>query len=163
MSSTTSAVQVADDASAAAANRSSAELIGRWVEIVNSGSLDALGEVWAPGCVVHAGGGIPDVHGLGALKQVLVLYRAALPDLTVTADDIVTEGDRVAARFTTRGTHTGEFLGIAGTGKPVVMGGFGIFRIVDGLLAEEWLLDDLVSFLTQIGAFPAPQSSGDIR
>jgi steroid delta-isomerase-like uncharacterized protein len=163
MSSPTPAVVVPDDPSATHGNRSSKDVIGRWVEIVNTGSLDALGEVWAPGCVVHAGGGIPAVQGLDALGEVLGLYGAALPDLSVTVEEIVAEGDRIAARFTTRGTHTGEFLGVPGTGKSVVMGGFAIFRIVDGLIAEEWLLDDLVSFLTQTGAFPPPQASGDVR
>jgi steroid delta-isomerase-like uncharacterized protein len=163
MSSNRSPQPASDDRPGALGSRSASELIGRWVEIINTGSLDVLGEVWAPDCVVHAGGGIPDVHGPDALAEGIALYRRALPDLTVTAEDIVTEGDRIAARFTTRGTHTGELLGIPGTGKPVAMSGFGIFRIVDGLMAEEWLLDDLMSFMTQIGAFPAPPASGDTR
>ena len=61
----------------------------------------------------------------GGMKQVILRLRAAFPDAVVTIEDMVAEDDRVAARWTMRGTHTGEFNGIPATGRPVTMAGFG--------------------------------------
>lgn len=133
----------------------------QWVDIVNSGTLDGIEFVWTDDCVVHAGGGLPEVHGVDDLAALLSAYRAALPDVHITTEDLVEENDLIAARFTTRGRHDGEFLGMAATGVSIEMSGFGLFRIANGRIAEEWLLDDLAAFITQakVGT-PQPTMSG---
>lgn len=79
-------------------------------------------------------------------------WFAAFPDTTVTLDDVLTDGDRVAGRFTYRATFTGPFLGLPPTGKPVVMRSLDIWRVVDGRAVEHW--DEIsADFLVQLGAF----------
>jgi steroid delta-isomerase-like uncharacterized protein len=135
-------------------------LIVDWVYVVNSGTLDGIESVWDQNCVVHAGGGLPEVHGVANLARLLTAYRAALPDLRITTESLVAEGDQVAARFTTRGHHDGEFLGIAATGVSIEIGGFGLFRIADGRIVEEWLLDDLAAFMAQVNPATVDAHSG---
>jgi steroid delta-isomerase-like uncharacterized protein len=134
------------------------QLITRWIEIVNRGAVGEVASVWAEDAVVHPGGGLPEARGISSLEDLLGAYLSALPDIHVTIDDLVAEGDRVAARFFTRGTHSGAFLGMPTTGKPVGVAGYGIFRLADGKITEEWLLDDLMAFATQVGAFPTAES-----
>jgi predicted ester cyclase len=76
--------------------------------------------------------------------------RAAFPDAAVALEDIVAEGDRVAYRLTIRGTHRGPFLGVAPTGRRVLVSFFAIVRIEDGKLAEEWGGLDQVDLLRQL-------------
>jgi steroid delta-isomerase-like uncharacterized protein len=130
-------------------------IVNRWVEVVNSGTLDGIESVWAEDCVVHAGGGLPEVHGVASVGGLLTAYRTALPDVHITTENLVAEGDKVAARFTTRGRHDGEFMDIPATGASIEISGFGLFRIADGRIAEEWLLDDLASFMSQVKMVPA--------
>jgi steroid delta-isomerase-like uncharacterized protein len=135
-------------------------LVEHWVGIVNSGTLDGIESVWADDCVVHAGGGLREVHGVAELGGLLTAYRAALTELRITTENLVAEGDQVAARFTTRGRHHGEFIGIPPTGVPIEIGGFGLFRIADGRIVEEWLLDDLAAFVAQVKTGPEAARSG---
>jgi steroid delta-isomerase-like uncharacterized protein len=129
-------------------------LISRWVGIVNRGALNEVGSVWAEDAVVHPGGGLPEARGVQSLEYLLGAYLSALPDINITIEDLVAEGDRVSARFTTRGTHSGTFAGIPATRTHIQVPGYGIFRIVGDKIAEEWLLDDLMAFAIQVGAFP---------
>jgi predicted ester cyclase len=77
--------------------------------------------------------------------------RTAFPDAHVTLEDILAEGDRVAYRLTIRGTHQGEFQGIAPTGKQVTVSFTAIVRIEDGRLVEQWGGLDLLDLLRQLG------------
>lgn len=132
-------------------------IVRRFIEdVLNAGNTAALGKTWAGDLVWHGTGGFPDVHGLAAFAHVLQPFFAAFPDMRVAIDDLLADGDKVVGRFTTRGTHTGELMGIPATGKEVVFGGISIYRIAGGKIAEEWFGDDLLSLLQQIGAVPAP-------
>src|SRR5215218_8701679 len=81
--------------------------------------------------------------GTEGLKQAITTYRTAFPDLKATLDDIFAEGDRVASRWSTRGTHLGEWLGILPTGNHMTATGISIFRIVGGKVVEGWTSMDL--------------------
>ena len=84
------------------------------------------------------------------------MYRAAFPDLQLSVDDLFAEGDRVVARWTSRGTHQGEMMGISPSGKHVQISEIDIFRVSAGKLAEHWGVFDQLGMLQQIGAVPAP-------
>ncbi len=71
-------------------------------------------------------------------------------------EDLIAEDDRVAGRWTMRGTHTGEFNGIPATGRPVTLTGFSLLRIQDGQFAELWHLEDDLAVLRQLGIVPGP-------
>lgn len=117
------------------------------------GDFDALDEVVAPDYVLHNPG---EVHGIDGLRAMVEGYRAALPDLRVTIEHQFAEGDHVATRFTIRGTHDGELMGIPPTGREVAFTGITISRCRDGKLVEEWELADALGLLQQIGAVPEP-------
>jgi steroid delta-isomerase-like uncharacterized protein len=82
---------------------------------------------------------------------------AAFPDIQITVDDEIAEGDRVVCRWTVTGTHQGEFMGIPPAGKAVTRAGVAIYRLVNGKIAENWLFADDVDFMQQLGALPTPE------
>ena len=88
-------------------------------EVFNRGNTSAIDELVAPDFVEHEElpPGVPS--GREGVKQLSIMLRSAFPDLKATIDDILAEGDKVAARMTWRGTHKGEFMGIPPTGKSV--------------------------------------------
>lgn len=129
-------------------------VVERWLDFVNATGASSITETWAPGCVVHPGGGLPEVRGTDALAGLIKAFRTAFPDLLVKTEDVVVQGDRVAARFTTRGTHLGPFMHLAPTGKRVEFAGFGLFRFAEGKIVEEWVLDDLLTLMNQLAAPP---------
>jgi len=86
----------------------------------------------------------------------------AFPDAQATLEDIFAEGDRVAYRLTIRGTHTGEFLGVPASGRPVAVSFIAIVRIADGKLVEEWGGLDQPDLIRQMRGGPSdswPQKS----
>jgi steroid delta-isomerase-like uncharacterized protein len=97
----------------------------------------------------------PEPLGRAAFEEMFNGFLAAFPDMQATIDDILAEGDRVAARTTFRGTHRGEFMGIPASGKQVVFSGNDIYRFVDGKIAEEWAQFDALGLMQQLGAVPA--------
>lgn len=92
--------------------------------------------------------------GLDAVKQVVRTYRTAFPDLHLTIEDLLADGDKVVTRWTVRGTHRGDLQGIAPSGKEITTPGISISRIVEGRIAEEWVHWDALGLLQQIGAIP---------
>ena len=93
------------------------------------------------------------------LKQLVTSKLGiAFPDLHRTVDDVVAEGDKVVARQTMRGTHTGKYLGIPPTGRKVTFTAIGIYRIKDGKIAEAWISRDDLSILQQISQGSASQT-----
>jgi predicted ester cyclase len=81
--------------------------------------------------------------------------KQAFPDAMVIPEAMVAEGDKVAVRFTVRGTHRGEFMGIAPTGKEVVVQGMDINRMANGKIVERWGIADSLSMLQQLGVIPS--------
>lgn len=110
--------------------------------------------LYGPDWVGHFPGMPPlDAAGHRQYSEVMI---GAFPDLERTIEDIVAEGDKVVARWTAAGTHTGEFQGIPPSGNYATSSGITIFRIAGGRIVEEWSESDLLGLLQQIGAIPAP-------
>jgi predicted ester cyclase len=80
----------------------------------------------------------------------------AFPDLRLTVEEFITEGDKVVARWTSQATHKGDLMGIAPTGKQVKQTGIAIYHIVGGKVVEEWAERDMLGFMQQLGAIPTP-------
>ncbi|HIK16622.1 MAG TPA: ester cyclase [Leptolyngbyaceae cyanobacterium M33_DOE_097] len=120
-------------------------------QVFNEGRVDLLDELLAPSYVYHEAppGTSPGTEGI---KQVVSMFRAAFPDLEITIDDQIAEGDQVCSRATTRGTHQGEIFGIPATGKAVTMTGMTIVRIVDGRITDSWVKNDVMRLMNQLGA-----------
>ncbi len=134
-------------------------LVRRYVEeVVNQRNLDLLDEIFAPDFVQY--GAEPDqVSGVEDLKQFFAMLRSEFPDFQGTIEDLFTAGDKVVLRFTFRGTHQGEFMGIAPTDKQVTMAGIDIFRIADDKIVELWGQEDMLGMMQQLGAIPEPGQS----
>jgi steroid delta-isomerase-like uncharacterized protein len=122
------------------------------VDILNSRDLDALDQIVAVDYLDHAA--FPNqAPGLKGLKQRLAtLFRALDPQWTV--HDMIAERDIVVIRWSHAGTHIGEFLGIAPTGKNFIFKGIDIYRISHGKMAEHWNVVDMFGFCQQIGSVP---------
>jgi steroid delta-isomerase-like uncharacterized protein len=122
-------------------------------EFWNQGNMELLDEFWAPNYVNHDPSN-PEVRDLEGFKQWVGMVRNAFPDLNVNVDDLIAEGDKVALRWTFRGTHKGEFGKISATGKQVTITGITISRIADGKTVESWWSDDDLGLLQQLGVIP---------
>ncbi len=122
-------------------------------EAVNQGNLVVVDQLAASNYVYHeptAG----EVKGPEGLKKLITMYRHAFPDLRMTIDDQIAEGDRVVTRWRARGTHKGELMGVAPSGKPITVTGILITRFANGKFVEEWENYDALGMLRQLGAVP---------
>src|SRR5918997_6698771 len=118
----------------------------------NTGNLDLGEEIFTPDYVNHDPS-LPDFgSGPEAANQAVRLYRDAFPDARITVEDQVAEGDKVATRWSARGTHEGELMGVAPTGNRVEITGITISRIEGGKIEEDWINYDALGMLQQIGA-----------
>jgi steroid delta-isomerase-like uncharacterized protein len=124
-------------------------------EVWGKGNLAVIDELTASNFVNHnAPPGLPP--GLEGLKQFVVMYRAAFPDIQISIDDVIAEGDKVVIRWTARGTNTGPLFGMPATGKAATVTGITIERKVDGKSVEGWNNFDQLGMLQQLGVIPAP-------
>ncbi len=122
-------------------------------EVWNQGNLVVADEIFDANYVAH-GLGVELPPGPEGFKQFVSVYRSAFPDLHFTIEDQIAEGDRVVVRWTTRGTHKGELMGIPATGKPVVVTGIDIFHISSGKVVESWTNWDALGMMQQLGVIP---------
>ena len=143
------------DQATLAANR----LIGRRVllELWSAGKLDVADELYATDYVDHVGRG-PEasrVVGPKGIKQAVMLFRGAFPDLGYTVEEEMVERDLVWTRFSARGTFTGPLLGAKPTGAAVAYTGMDLNRIARGKIVESWVNYDALTLLQQVGLVPA--------
>ena len=92
-----------------------------------------------------------EATGAELLKEVFARLLRAFPDLHVTIEDLIAEGDKVVARDTVTGTHQGEYMGLPPTGKSVTYNEIFIVRFADGRIAETWGVVDVLSQMRQLG------------
>ena len=128
-------------------------IVRRYQEIYNSNDLDALAEVISDDVLTpNIMPGVP--RGIEGAKAAHRIMLAGFPDYQTVIDDLIAEGDKVAARITMSGTNTGSFIGIPPTGKFISFTGIYIARIANGKIVEHWGEEDGVSLLTQLGVMP---------
>ena len=129
-------------------------LVHEWFdEVWHKGDEAALYRLFAEDGVAHGledGEGRPLV-GPTAYGAFMSTYKGAFPDIRFTVEDTVQEGEKVAFRCVVEGTHTGEGLGIAPTGRPIRIEGMGIVRVQDGQIVEAWNVFDFRSLMAQLG------------
>ena len=124
-----------------------------WEEIINKGNLAVADELFATNYIYHGPVGM-EFKGPEGLKQLISMFRNALPDIHVTVEDMIAEGDKVVSRITGRGTHKGEMMGIPPTGKHTTVTGIIITRWAGGKEVETWEMLDMLSMMQQLGVVP---------
>jgi predicted ester cyclase len=125
-------------------------------EAFGQGKLAVVDEVLDPDFVCYdPNSESGTVRGAHTIKQEIEWFRNAIPDLTYTVEDQVAEGDKVVTRYAAKGTHQGEFFGVAATGNRIEMSGIQIDRFDDnGRMVEEWPEYDMLGAMKQMGAVP---------
>ncbi len=127
-------------------------------ETWNKGNLSVMDEGMSPDVVSHA----PTTgvqKGLEAYKQLVTDYRTDYPDLHVTIDELICEGNTVADRWTFEGTFSGpgKTAPMPGTGKKVIAQGTWIGHFKDGKVVEDWYTYDVMNWAQQVGLMPSPE------
>ena len=123
-------------------------------EGLNQHNPALVNELCAPDFVFHNAS--RTIQGLQAYQQFLSKFFTAFPDAHFTIEDMIAEGDNVVARYTLRGTHQGNFMGIPPTDKQITVTGIEIFHFANGKAVEEWVNGDDLGLLQQLGVIPAP-------
>jgi steroid delta-isomerase-like uncharacterized protein len=109
----------------------------------HTGNLDAAEELFAP-------------EQAEAARQEAADFRQGFPDVVSTIEDLIAEGEKVAARWRARATHRGEYVGVPPTGREVEFTGISVYRIEGGKIAQSWTVEDELGLLRQIGAVAEP-------
>lgn len=123
-------------------------------DIWRTGDVTLIDTHMAPNYVLHKPptGFPPNREGL---KAILTTMHSAFPDLKMTVEDVIAEGDKVMQRRVYQGTHKGELFGIPATGKSVSVSQITVSRVADGKFVEEWAETDFLGMLQQLGAIPS--------
>ncbi|TCU83081.1 steroid delta-isomerase-like uncharacterized protein [Curtobacterium sp. PhB191] len=124
----------------------------RFVEFINTGDASIGRQVISPDAEFLTPFSPEPFRGLEGYLQILSIMRSAFSDVQWRIERLVVEGDSVAARFELRGTHDGDFLGTAPTGRPVAVHASNFYVFEDGLIVDEVGQPDLMGLLRQIGA-----------
>ena len=118
-------------------------------------NLAVMDELVAPDMVDHNPIGMMDQQqGAEGVKRTILSLQTAFPNFSMTCDEMMADKDRVALRWTIRGTHQGPLMGIAPTGKSIAFSGANIFRLRGGKIVEESGMADIAGLLQQLGALP---------
>ena len=130
-------------------------------QLFNEGNLDAADELVAPDAVDHdPQNPFTDERGPEVIKKQASMYRGAFPDLRITIEEQVAEGDLVATRWTAVGTHEGDLMGVQATHKQATVTGIGLDRVQDGKIVEAWGNWDTLGMMQQLGLVPQAQAAG---
>ena len=123
-------------------------------EFWNRGSLSVADQLFTPNYTHHDSSSPDFGHGPESERKRANLYRTAFPDLRLTIEDLIAEGDTVMARWSCHGTHKGDLNGIAPTGKPFTISGVTVARLLNGKLAEGFVNWDALGLMQQLGVVP---------
>ena len=135
--------------------------VRRFCDAMNTGDAELISEtideLVEPDALIRTPLPI-EATGAQAAKQVWAMLLRGLPDLHLTIEDLIEEGDKVVSRNTVTGTHQGEYMGLPPTGKSVTYNEIFIFRFAGGRIAETWGVVDVFSQMKQLGVIPASRS-----
>ena len=121
-------------------------------EVFVAGRVEAVDELVADDFIPHTWGAM--ARGRDGLKQAMERVARGLADVSMTVEDVIAEGDRVAVRLTSHARQVGEFMGMPPSGREYTIGEIHIFRVRDGRIAEHWHQADFLEMMKQLGAAP---------
>ncbi len=127
----------------------------RFTEFINTASEKLAAELVSPNAIFHVPRRPEPMRGPDGYLAIIGMMRSGFPDIQWTLEDTVAEADKVAARFTMRGTHQGAFFGVPPTGKKIEVQAMNFYRFSSGQIVEEYGQPDLLGLMQQIGAIPS--------
>ncbi len=133
------------------------DIVRRCWEGAFKGNTSLIDQYVAPTYAWHGPG--MELSGPAEVKELINTYRMAFPDIRMTFEDQIAEGDKVASRWTVRGTHQGELMGNPPTNKSLDMKGMVITRLANGQIVEEWEVFDQLGMMQQLGLIPTQQAT----
>ena len=146
---------VADAAGGSVVTPDNQVLIESFISRVNARDFDAAAALLTEDCVHHTVGlGAGDLVGADAWLSLMNSLSQAFPDRCIQLHELITEGDRVALRLTWTGTHLGDYISIAPSGRRVEVNGISVYSIRDGRIAEQWIEQDILALHQQLDAAP---------
>jgi steroid delta-isomerase-like uncharacterized protein len=125
-------------------------------EIWNNGNFAVIDELTTPDAIDHSTVSGKTEKGSESFKQIVSMFRSAMPDIHLTIDDEIYADDKVVHRWTLRGTHKNQLFGITPTDKMLAFTGTTIVRVEDGKIVERWANVDELALLRQLGVVPPP-------
>jgi steroid delta-isomerase-like uncharacterized protein len=140
--------------------RENKQIVQRFVdECWNQGKMESIGELVASGCKLHAPVFPSLTSGADNLKRHIEMCRSGFPDVRSSIDDTIAEGNEVVHHWTIRGTHKGQFLGLAPTNRTATISGTSIHRIQGGKIVEQWSDWNLMTLMEQLGVSAAAKTT----
>jgi steroid delta-isomerase-like uncharacterized protein len=123
-------------------------------EVWNQRAFDVLDELFAADAIISESGVPFPIRGPLCAKEGIGAACAAFPDVRVSIEDIIAADDKVVVRWSCHGTHRGELQGIPPTNRPMTMTGMAIYRFAGGKIVEEWMENNTLGMLRQLGVIP---------
>jgi steroid delta-isomerase-like uncharacterized protein len=133
---------------------SNKKVMNRFLEFINTASEKLAVELISPDAIFYVPGRPEPLRGPAGYLEIIGMMRSGFPDIQWTLEEMIAEGDKVAARFTMHGTHHGSFFGVPPTGKKITVQAMNFYRLSGGQFVKERGQPDLLSLLQQIGAVP---------
>ena len=127
----------------------------RFVTFINTVSESLAIELISPDAEFYVPGRPDPIQGPTGYLSIIAMMRSGFPDIQWTLEDMVSDGDKIAARFTMRGTHQGLFFGVPATGKSIQAQAINFYHLSDGRFVKEYGQPDMLAIMAQIGALPS--------
>ena len=131
------------------------EFFKQFVQFINTADENLAQQLISPVAKFYVPGQAEPLQGPKGYLMIIAMMRSGFPDIQWTIKDMITENDKVAVRFTMRGTHQGEFFGVPATERRITVQAMNFYRLADDQIIEEFGQPDMLGLLTQIGAAPA--------
>ncbi|MGO4642446.1 ester cyclase [Mesorhizobium sp. 2RAF45] len=129
--------------------------MARFVEFINSADEKLAHELVSPNAIFHVPGRSEPMTGPAGYMAIVAMMRGGFSDIQWTLEEAIAEENKIAARFTMNGTHTGPFMGVPPTQKTIHVQALNIYHIENGKIVKEYGQPDLLGLLMQLGAFPS--------
>jgi steroid delta-isomerase-like uncharacterized protein len=129
-------------------------IVERFWKVWEEGNIDLVDELLAADHVNHNPATPDQPAGAEGVREVVSMFRSAMPDLKVVIEDMIAEGDKVLVRYTLEGTHEGELFGVPPTGRRLSIKSMAVERVSEGKLREHWRITDSLDMMQQLGVVP---------
>ena len=136
------------------ATENNKDIMNRFVQFINTADEKLATELVSTDAIFYVPGSPEPMRGPSGYLAIIGMMRGGFPDIQWTLEEMIAEGEKVAARFTMRGTHQGTFFGVPATGKKIAVSAMNFYRLSGGQFVEERGQPDLLGLLQQIGAVP---------